>query len=395
VSRRVEDGEEAVRRTWAEERSGRAVTTADGRNIDPETGALLGEGAQMSVRRPGAAQPAARGAAETAPAPAAESTTYYGLPAIKRPVWKWYIPAYLYVGGLAGASAALAAACELTGDRRLRTTAGRARWVAAGGAAVSAGLLIADLGRPSRFLNMLRVFRPTSPMNMGTWILSGFGAASGAAALLAPRPGAAAMLGRAAGVGAGVLGLPLTSYTGVLLANTTVPIWRGARRTLPWLFAASAACSAASLLQLLGAPNKPAARVVRRLGVLGKAAELVAAEAVTRELARRGPGPVAQPLRRGRAGLLWRAAKVMTAVSLALDILPGEGRGRARAAGVLGTLGTLALRFAVVEGGRRSADDPRATFEPQRAQRDARRAPAAGQRRPAAVQPGLVDPAPG
>src|SRR5207244_7054583 len=101
-----------------------------------------------------------------------------------------------------------------------------------GGAALSAGLLIEDLGIRSRFIYMLRVFRPTSPMNVGSWLLTGFGLAAGGALLLRGR------LGQAAGVAAGILGLPLTGYTGVLLANTAVPLWQEGRTALPPLFVA-------------------------------------------------------------------------------------------------------------------------------------------------------------
>jgi len=290
-------------------------------------------------------------------------TTYYDLPALKKPVWKPYIPAYFYVGGVAGACAALAAAAQLFGGPRLRPLVCRARWIAAGGAVVSGAFLIVDLGRPSRFLYMLRVFRPTSPMNLGTWLLTSFGGASAAAALFA---------WPIAGIAAGLLGLPLTTYTAVLLSNTAVPVWNGARRTMPLLFAASAVSSAASLLEMLPGRSSEHA-LVRRLAIAGKVAELAGAEALERELASRGPGPVRAPLRRGASGGLWRAAKVITAASAVLELLPRRRHHRI-AAGITGTVGALFLRFALVAAGRASSMNPKATFEPQRARLDARTA---------------------
>jgi len=288
-------------------------------------------------------------------------STYYGLPAIKKPVWKPYVPAYLYVGGTAGVCAALAAAAQLFGGPRLRPLVRRGRALAAAGAVVSGLFLILDLGRPSRFLHMLRVFRPTSPMNVGSWVLTSFGGASTAAALFG---------WPVAGVAAGVLGLPLATYTAVLLSNTAIPVWNGARRTMPLLFAASAVSSAASLLEML--PGHASERaLVRRIAAAGKVAELIGAAALERELATRGPGPIREPLRRRASGRLWRAAKLITAASAVLELLPRR-RHHEVAAGVTGTVGALLLRFAIVAAGRASASDPRATFEPQRASRAAR-----------------------
>src|SRR5436305_1219804 len=78
--------------------------------------------------------------------------------------------------------------------------------------------LIADLGRAERFLNMLRIFKPRSPMNLGAWCLMAFsgGAASSVAADLLKRR----RLARAFGAMNAVLGGYLGSYTGVLLAST-------------------------------------------------------------------------------------------------------------------------------------------------------------------------------
>jgi formate-dependent nitrite reductase membrane component NrfD len=263
----------------------------------------------------------------------------------------------------------------------MRPLVERCRLVAAGGAAVSALLLIDDLGRPSRFLNMLRVFRPTSPMNMGTWVLSGFGALSGAAAAsaLLPLPRPLRAIADGAGVGAGVLGLPLVGYTGVLLANTAVPVWQGTRRSLPVLFAFSGAASAGALFEIWPPPG-PGAAVARRLGVVSTMLELVfsiAAEAEAALVPR-----VARPLRRGRSGLMFRAGQLLAAASLGTALRAPRGLRRVlrpgrksrlhAASGVLGILGTLAIRFGIVAAGRASARDPLATFRQQRAGMGAR-----------------------
>src|SRR5205085_1994938 len=182
----------------------------------------------------------------------------------------------------------------------------RARLVAAAGAVASAGLLIEDLGMRGRFIYMLRVFRPTSPMNLGTWLLTGFGGCA-AAALLPGR------IGSAAALVSGIVGLPLTSYTGVLLANTAVPLCQEARTTLPPAVVASAAASTAAAFEMMSLGRRES-RVIRRMAIAGKLAELLNDLAMMREVSR--IERVGEPLRRGASGLLWRTATVCKVSSL-------------------------------------------------------------------------------
>lgn len=279
--------------------------------------------------------------------------TYYDLPVIKRSVWSNDIPAYFYSGGVAGSCMILSAAVQLAGRADLRELERRGRWIALLGAIASSGFLIHDLGRPSRFLFMLRVFRPSSPMNIGSWILAGFGGLATAAALL---PGT--RLADRAAVGAGVLGIPLCGYTGVLLANTVIPVWRSGRRILPLLFMASSAASGASLLEMM--PGGEAEQTaVRRFAILGKAGEAALAYAYQQAAGR--VREVGKPLHEGFSGALWGAGEILGAVALGLSICsPGHRRVR-RAAGIAGTLAALALRFSLRYAGRRSAENPRAT----------------------------------
>ena len=339
--------------TWVDDR------VRDGRNVDESLGALEGEASTLEVEHPDDAYPARDRALFVRPA---ESTgpTYYDLPAIKEPVWIATIPAYFFTGGLAGGSFVFGAAMQLAGpnDRGARHLVRACRWIGAGATMVSAGLLVSDLGRPSRFLNMLRVFRPTSPMSVGSWVL----ATSGAFGAMSLLPGA---IGDACAIVAGVLGVPLAGYTAVLVANTAVPVWQSSRRALPFLFIAGAIVSTSSALDLLSLSRR-AENAVRRFGVVGKAMELFASLAVEREAASRAER-VADPLKSGVSGALWNAAKVLTAASLLVAILPGRSRWKRATAGVLGLVGTAAMRFGVFRAGKSSARDPRATFEMQRA----------------------------
>lgn len=342
-----------------------AERARDGRNVDPGLGTLLGEGSHQRVRSLAPAFPAPREPAEEEPGP-----SYHGVPLLKEPVWTWEIPAYFAVGGLAGACGVLGGAAQALGGREARDLVRRARLVGVAGAAASAALLIDDLGRPSRFLAMLRVFRPTSPMNMGTWVLSGFGATAALAAAPVVLPGAPRWLARAgdvAGYAAAALGLPLVGYTGVLVANTAVPVWQETRRTLPVLFAFSGAVSAAGLFQLWQ-PRGDGYEMARRFGGVAKGAELLLSTLLHREAGR--VPRVERALSRGRAGLLLRASRVATAASLVLDVLGHRARFH-RASGALALLGTAALRFGIVAAGRQSARDPHALFAQQRAGRGA------------------------
>jgi formate-dependent nitrite reductase membrane component NrfD len=333
----------------------------DGREVDPSLGLLQGEGAAQRIRTP---EPHP-GHALTAPIDASARTpTYYGLPVLQEPVWIWTIPVYLFVGGLAGAASSLGAASLIAGGPTLERLENRCRALGLAGDLIGSGLLIADLGRPSRFLNMLRVFRPTSPMSMGSWILTLSGAANGAGFLFGSRKGllgAAGRIGIAAGGGLGAL---LAGYTGVLLANTAVPLWQAARRELPVLFIGSGMASAGAVLELL--PDSGASRKVTHwYGAIGKAVALGAMVAMERS-APRAPR-VTEPLRTGASGSLWRAGILLTAAALLASGLGRKSRPRERLAAVLTLAGGLATRLAVFQAGRRSARDPRATFEGQRA----------------------------
>src|SRR5262249_13388647 len=172
------------------------------------------------------------------------SETSYDLPLLKPPVWTWEVPAYFFAGGAAGASAVIGAAARFTGaDPALVRDARR---IAAIGSMISAPLLIADLGRPERFLNMLRRFKPQSPMSVGAWPRAVFGGACAGAAILRGR------LGDAAAVVSAATGLVMSTYTGVLLGATAIPVWAEHKRTLPIVFGASALASAVALLELRG-----------------------------------------------------------------------------------------------------------------------------------------------
>lgn len=291
-----------------------------------------------------------------------EPQSYYGRPVIKPPVWHPQVPWYFFTGGLTGAASTFAFAAETAGHDRLA----RRSWnVAMLASSANPVLLISDLGRPERFLNMLRVFKVTSPMSIGSWVVAASGTTNGIATatrMLGVMP----RIGAAARVGAALSGLPMATYTAVLIANTAVPAWHAARHELPFLFAASAAASAGAAATV-ATPRRDAlpARRLTLLGVLGAQAASIAME--------RRLGPLAAVYRDGEARRYGNLARGLMLGGAALVGLAGARSRAAAAAGGLAVLGGAAAeRWSLFKAGVSSANDPRQTIAPQRAQMAAR-----------------------
>lgn len=345
-----------------------------------------------------------RGEAEPHVVPPAEFRSYYGRPVLKPPAWNWTMPAYLFTGGLSAGSTLLAAGADLTGRPALRRVG---RLGALASLVVSAGLLVADLGRPERFHHMLRVAKPTSPISVGSWILTAYGPGVGlaAAAELFPRrrvTGRGALVegrsenGRHGMVrrrgqagrgqadrrslvrrGRGVLGGLLravarpaslssaaiapavASYTAVLLSQTAVPAWHEAHPYLPFVFTGSAAASAGGLGMVL-APRHEAGPA-RAFAAYGALSELAASTVMTS-----GLGLVSEAYRIGTPGRLRAWSERLTLAGLAGTLVAGRSRAAAVASGLALLAGSALQRFAVFEAGVASTKDPRYVVIPQR-----------------------------
>jgi formate-dependent nitrite reductase membrane component NrfD len=288
--------------------------------------------------------------------PEARADSYYGLPVLKEPIWgSPDVPGYLFLGGLAGASSLLAGFAQATGNREL---ARASKTGAAAAIGLSLVALIGDLGRPLRFLNMLRVFKVTSPMSVGSWLLSGYAPLAGAAAASA-LTGRAPRAGAAASGAAAVLGAGVATYTAALLTDTAVPAWHDGHREMPYLFAGSAATAAGGLGML--AVGQPAAAQAVRFAVLGSAAELTAKSMLLQRL-----GDAARPYRSGRAGQLMEIAEVLTTAGLTGAVLSGRNRAAAALSGAALVTASALTRFGVFLAGQASARDPAYTVGPQR-----------------------------
>lgn len=342
--------------------------TRDGiRGERPGRDARVGQGLWNGETRPGREGRGRRKGrkGEQLVVPEAEFTSYYGRPVLNPPTWQARdIAGYFFLGGLAGAGSVAAAGAELTRRPVMARALKISSLVSITG---SAAALVHDLGRPERFANMLRVFKPTSPMSVGSWLLAAYGPVAGAAAVL-DVGGRLPRTGRAATVAAALLGPAVASYTAVLAADTAVPGWHDGYRELPFVFVGSAAAAAGGMALLTSpvAENAPA----RSAALFGAALETVAVQAMKRRL-----GVVAETYREGRAGRLMRAAEALTVAGALGGALLGR---RSRAAAALGGAALLAAsactRFGVFHAGMRSAEDPKYTVLPQRERMAARQA---------------------
>jgi formate-dependent nitrite reductase membrane component NrfD len=301
--------------------------------------------------------------------PDATFTSYYGRPVVKAAPWEKDIPAYLFLGGVAAGSSLLSAGADLSARPALRRTGRLGALVALTGSMVA---LVHDLGRPARFHHMLRVAKPTSPMSVGTWMLTAYGPFAGLAGaaelrgLLPTRlrngwPGRLLGLsGRPAGLVAASVAPAVASYTAVLLSDTATPTWHDAHRHLPFVFVGSGAAASGGL-GMLGAPMDEAGPA-RRLAVGGALLDLAVEHRMERSM-----GLTAEPLHAGHAGTLMRASKALTVTGAAGAALLG---GRSRTAAVLSgaalMAGSACLRFGIFEAGQASARDPKYTVVPQR-----------------------------
>jgi len=298
--------------------------------------------------------------------PDATFTSYYGRPVVKASPWEADIPAYLFLGGVAAGSSLLAAGADLSGRTSLRRTG---RIGALVGITVSFAALVHDLGRPMRFVNMLRVAKWTSPMSVGTWILSAYGPLAmlaGAAELTplvrklpAPIGRLAALLARPSGVVAALVAPAVASYTAVLLADTATPSWHAAYRELPFVFVGSASAAAGGL-GLIGASPADSGPA-RRLAVAGAAAELALMRVMEKSM-----GLAAEPLHHGTPGVLRRASELLTAAGAVTAVAGRRSRLLSAVSGAALLAGSACTRFAVFEAGQHSAKDPKYTIVPQR-----------------------------
>jgi formate-dependent nitrite reductase membrane component NrfD len=286
--------------------------------------------------------------------------SYYGLPAVKRSPWDWKVAMYLTAGALAGGAQLLAGIACRFGGARLSHAVRNARYIAPAGAAVGAGLLIRDLKTPRRFYNMLRIFRSTSPMSVGSYILTAFGGLSAITALrerLNDVPGAAL----APQLPASIVAIGQCTYSAPLLAASSTPLWAAEPELLAARYATSAVALAAATLSLLEqrGGRRAAAETLDVVAVMATCANALIVREETRRLETAG---VHAALREPQSRSPRRAAHALTiGVPLACAVL--HALTRARTFSIAGSaaivIGTALSKYCDIADGNRSADDPR------------------------------------
>jgi len=304
--------------------------------------------------------------------PRYDGPTYYGLPQVKSSGYGALVWGYTWLAGLAGSAQVIATLADLLGRAQWRGVVRQGRALAAYLPVLGAGLLVADLHTPQRFYNMLRIYRATSPMSIGTYILASFSASSWLTAF-------AGAMGRkrlavASEVPAAVAGAGMSVYTGALLGATSTPLWSAEPELLAGRFAASAFSTAAATLAI-GENLRGNARNAGRLEGLAVVASLVEyglGRAAETRYRRSGVGAVLDEpdIAAGRRASAWLAV----GVPLACVAFNGFGARRSRTLSVAGALGLLAgglvMRATVFRAGNRSADRARDAFalteEPRR-----------------------------
>lgn len=300
--------------------------------------------------------------------------TYYRRPAVKPSDWRWLIITYVFVGGLAGSAQVIGTVVDLIGHTRDRPLVSIARYLALAGAVASPVLLISDLKTPSRWYNMLRIFRGTSPMSVGSWTLFGFGGFSGLAALAQLGADlfnlrAARTVARLLGVPAALLGALLATYTGSLLAATSTPLWASAYRWLPAVFGLSGTSTAIATLTLL--LNRiddasPGIRRLERLALLTGVLELVLSARLDAHWKREH---LATPLEEPPIALAYRGGAwgmgilAPLCVHLIQILARREMRRASICASVMALVGGYSQRAALILAGKRSAERPREYFQ--------------------------------
>lgn len=301
------------------------------------------------------------------------SPTYYDRPMLKAPHWEWNVVTYLFLGGVMGGLGLIQLLCDSSreDERLLKRTTRITSFVLA---AANPGILITHLGRPERFLNMLRIVKVKSPMSLGVWGLVLYSGAAGANTVrelavsgVLPRwlrfvaPGILAPA-------QALLGAFTAGYTGVLITATANPFWASGKRHIPAFSVCSGLSSACALSTLLSIAegNDAATHKLERLESVAAVAELALLTHFERHA-----GEYGKPFFTGARGEKLRTYTVIGGIiaPLALNVLGGLvkfprplDRARGVVASVLTLVGGYVLRESLIEAGKASARDPRAAF---------------------------------
>jgi len=311
-----------------------------------------------------------------------QEPSYYDYPVLKAPVWRWEIIWYFFFGGLAAGCYVIASIAALFGSREDRPVARAGYYLSLLSVLPCPILLIKDLGRPDRFLHMLRIFKVKSPMSMGTWSLISFSFFSGVTAVIqAARDGIlgrwwgsrllAALPQRFLAIPGSALGVFLGGYTGVLLTATSIPLWARSK-VLGAIFISSAFSTSSALISLVLRLTRTPTQALHKLERLEWVALLVEMAGLFAFL--RGTGRAARPLvgtgptEHGRTFWSFVAGTglILPWLLQTLSLLTGRSAKRGSRRGIVISLlvliGGYFLRRTMIEAGHTSSTDARTTL---------------------------------
>jgi hypothetical protein len=205
--------------------------------------------------------------------PATNGPGYANSPVTKAPDWHGLVAWDLLLNNLTTGLFLVAATSELAAPSVFTPVAKAAYPVALAFLLADLLCLVLDLGDPLRFHHMLRVFKPGSPMSLGTWCLTIYSLPLTVAAALSllPEGGAALEWARKLAVVLGLLpALGSAMYKGVLLSTNAQPGWRDARWLGGYLTnsALLLGCAAMLALSVLMGQERAAAMLRVALGLL-------------------------------------------------------------------------------------------------------------------------------
>ncbi|HEY7321736.1 MAG TPA: NrfD/PsrC family molybdoenzyme membrane anchor subunit [Candidatus Binatia bacterium] len=300
--------------------------------------------------------------------------TYYGQPVLNPSHYGQLVATYLFIGGIGGASQMIATIADVCGREKNSFVVRAGRYLALGGALAGPAFLIADLHTPERWYNMLRIFRRTSAMSIGSWTLAGFGTLSAITAALQfladrlRRP-FYRRAAQATALPATAAGMIVATYTGTLLGSTSIPLWARASRRLPALFGISAAATSAAMLSLIaeidGAPDQTKRRL-EKFALITAGAELIASNRLEWRWEREnlaGPikqEPIASAYRLGYQGL----GLLFPLIVHGLNYITKRRSERWSMVAAIATLaGGYLLRSIILRAGKESAQRPEDYFQ--------------------------------
>ena len=302
-----------------------------------------------------------------------DGTTYYGRSPLKpAPFENSVVGGYIFLAGVSGAAQVIATLADLSRPGRRSGLVRAGRYLSLLAPVLGAPLLIYDLHTPQRFYNMLRIFRRTSPMSIGTWMLtafSGFAGLTAALQFLSDRLAPSRWFGRVARatqLPAAIAGAGIATYTASLLSATSTPLWAAAPRAMAVRLGSSSMASGAAALALVEhiVGRRDTAADLDTLAVAALAAELVATVASRRSYAERGISAASESPQGVAEFALAEVGGI--GVPIVLKIASGVFGRSAPLLGALGSLailgGSLSLRIGIMAQGDESARRPQDSF---------------------------------